>query len=143
MAPMDQEELSPAQPPEEEGRFSRHPGAHRCCAGCKPRLAGQSIMVRDVALWHERMGMSVSEIVKYHPAVTPAAIHAALAYYHDHRGQIDADLNEAAAPSRVLFPATSHDPFIEMMADEPELMEEITEEAMSGETRPLRSPSLG
>ena len=141
---MDQDELSPAQPPEEEALLPVIREHIVAAPGGRPRLAGQSIMVRDVALWHERMGMSVSEIVKNHPAVTPAAIHAALAYYHDHRAQIEADLNESAAPSRVLFPVTSHDPFIGMMADEPELMEEITEEAMKAqETRPLRSPSLG
>ena len=137
---MDQKELSPAQLPEEEAILPVIREHIVAAPGGRPHIAGQSITVRDVALWHERMGMSVSEIVKRHPAVTPAAIYAALAYYHDHRAQIEADLDESAVAS----PVKPHDPFIGMMADEPGLMEEITEEAMKArEARPLRSPSLG
>lgn len=32
------------------------------CGG-KPRIAGHRIKVRDIVIWHERMGMSPDEIV--------------------------------------------------------------------------------
>jgi len=48
--------------------------------------------VVDVVLWHERMGQSPAQIVAEHPGQTLADVRAAPAYYHDHKGEIDADL---------------------------------------------------
>jgi uncharacterized protein (DUF433 family) len=61
------------------------------CGG-KPRIAGHRIRVEDIAVWHERMGHSADEIVSRYPQLTLAEIYAALAYYHDHREQIDAQM---------------------------------------------------
>jgi uncharacterized protein (DUF433 family) len=66
------------------------------CGG-KPRLAGHRIRVQDVALWHERLGYSVAEIVAHYPQLTLAEVHAALAYYYDHREEIQQDIREADA----------------------------------------------
>lgn len=63
------------------------------CGG-KPRVAGTRIRVQDVVVWHERMGLSADEIVSRHPQLSLASVYAALAYYHDHRGQIDADMEK-------------------------------------------------
>lgn len=54
------------------------------CGG-KPRIAGHRITVQNIVIWHEQMGMSVAEISRTYPGITPADVHAALAYYHDHR----------------------------------------------------------
>jgi uncharacterized protein (DUF433 family) len=79
------------------------------CGG-KPRIAGTRIQVKDVALMHERMGQTPAEIVADFPHLTLADVHAALAYYHDHRDEIDAEINadrawyetmKAQAPSLV------------------------------------------
>jgi len=60
------------------------------CGG-RPRLAGHRITVADVAVWHEKMGWSIDEIAnEYH--LTLAQVYAALAYYHDHRAEIEARL---------------------------------------------------
>jgi uncharacterized protein (DUF433 family) len=65
-------------------------------AGGKPRVAGHRITVHDIAIWHERMGKSVDEIsVEYD--LTLADVHAALAYYFDHREQIDQEIEESQA----------------------------------------------
>jgi uncharacterized protein (DUF433 family) len=61
------------------------------CGG-KPRIAGHRIKVQHVAVWHERLGMTPDEIVSQHPGLTLADVHAALAYYFDHREEIDADI---------------------------------------------------
>jgi hypothetical protein len=50
--------------------------------------------VEDVAIWHERQGMSADEIVSSHPSIGLAEVHAALAYYYDNRERIDADIRE-------------------------------------------------
>jgi uncharacterized protein (DUF433 family) len=64
------------------------------CGG-KPRIAGHRITVQNVAIWHERGGLTPDEIVSQHPGITLADVHAALAYYWDHadaiRAQIRAD----------------------------------------------------
>jgi uncharacterized protein (DUF433 family) len=61
------------------------------CGG-KPRIAGSRIRVKDVVVWHDRQGMTPSEIVSKWPHLTLASIYAALAYYHDHREEMNAEL---------------------------------------------------
>ena len=41
---------------------------------------------------HERMGLSPDKIVTAWPGLTLCEVHAALAYYHEHRKRIDADM---------------------------------------------------
>jgi uncharacterized protein (DUF433 family) len=64
------------------------------CGG-RPRIDGHRIQVEDIAIWHERMGMSPDEIVSEYPSITLADVHAALAYYHENRARIDADIESA------------------------------------------------
>ena len=63
------------------------------CGG-KPRIAGHRIRVQDVVIWHEHMGESADEIVAKFPQLTHADVYAALAYYFDHRAEVDADMAE-------------------------------------------------
>jgi uncharacterized protein (DUF433 family) len=62
--------------------------------GGKPRIDGHRITVEDVAVWHERMGMSPDEIVYNYPSITLSDVHAALAYYFENRERINADILE-------------------------------------------------
>ena len=41
---------------------------------------------------HEREGKSPGEIVSEYPHLTLASIYAALAYYHDHREEMNAEI---------------------------------------------------
>ncbi len=60
------------------------------CDG-KPRIAGHRITVQNVALWHQRGGLSPDEIAtRYHLSL--AEVYAAMAYYFDHREEIDAQV---------------------------------------------------
>jgi uncharacterized protein (DUF433 family) len=61
------------------------------CGG-KPRIAGSRIQVKHLAIMHERQGMSPAEIVSEFPHLTLADVYAALAYYHDHRETINAEI---------------------------------------------------
>jgi uncharacterized protein (DUF433 family) len=61
------------------------------CGG-KPHIAGQRVKVQHVAVWHERKGMTAEEIVATYPSLSLPAVYAALAYYHSHRAEIDADI---------------------------------------------------
>jgi uncharacterized protein (DUF433 family) len=62
--------------------------------GGKPRIAGHRITVSDVAIWHERMGMSPDEIVSEYPTIILSDVYAALAYYFDHRDDVDREILE-------------------------------------------------
>ena len=57
--------------------------------GPKPRIAGHRIRVQDVVIWHEKLGMSPDEIVFHYPTITLSDVYAALAYYWDHRDEIE------------------------------------------------------
>ena len=58
-------------------------------AGGKPRIAGHRITVQNIVTWHERIGRSADEIATAY-GLTLAEVYAALAYYYDHREEIDA-----------------------------------------------------
>ncbi len=66
--------------------------------GGKPRIAGRRITVSDVAFWYLKQDRTIGEIVQDYD-LTHAQVHAALAFYYDHRAEIDAreaqDLAEA------------------------------------------------
>ncbi len=66
------------------------------CGG-KPRIAGSRIQVKHVAILHDRQGMSPAEIVSEYPHLTLSGVYAALAYYHDHREEINAEIAEDRA----------------------------------------------
>ncbi len=61
------------------------------CGG-KPRIAGSRIQVKHVAIMHERQADDAEQIVSDYPHLTLAAVYAALAYYHDHREQMNAEI---------------------------------------------------
>jgi uncharacterized protein (DUF433 family) len=66
------------------------------CDG-KPCIAGTRIRVQDVYVWHELQRLSSDEIVSRFPHITMADVYAALAYYWDHREEIQQDMEEEAA----------------------------------------------
>jgi uncharacterized protein (DUF433 family) len=63
------------------------------CGG-KPRIAGHRIKVQDIAICYERLSMSPMEIVSHYPSIGLADVHAALAYYYDHRVEINRQIEE-------------------------------------------------
>jgi uncharacterized protein (DUF433 family) len=64
--------------------------------GGKPRIAGRRIAVQDVVIWHERIGRSADEIATEH-SISLADVYAALAYYYDHRIEIDTAIRDSDA----------------------------------------------
>jgi len=84
--------------------------------GGKPRIARRRITVSDVAFWYLNQDRTINEIVQDYD-LTHAQVHAALAFYYDHRAEIDAheaqDLAEAEKlkqnnPSKVQAKLASH-----------------------------------
>ncbi|MBM4341614.1 MAG: DUF433 domain-containing protein [Deltaproteobacteria bacterium] len=64
-------------------------------SGGKPRIAGHRIRVMDIVLWQTKCGWSPDEIVSQFPQLSLADVHAALAYYWDHKEEIEADIRSA------------------------------------------------
>ena len=77
------------QPTAEKRHIELTPGV---CGG-RARIAGHRIRVQDIVLWTEQ-GQSPDQIVGEFPQLTLADVYAALAYYHDHRVEIDRQIQE-------------------------------------------------
>ena len=68
--------------------LDRHIEAHPATRGGRPCIAGTRIAVSDVVLMHLRLGQSLEQIAG-HYNLSLAGLHAAMAYYYDHRAEID------------------------------------------------------
>lgn len=69
--------------------------------GGRPCIAGTGVSVRRIAQWHN-MGLIPEEIARKIGHLTLAQVHAALAYYHANRAEIDADLEAEAQETEEL-----------------------------------------
>ncbi len=63
------------------------------CGG-KPRISGHRIRVQDIVIFHEKLGLSVDEIILQYPTLNFSDVYAALAYYYDNKEKIDKDIIE-------------------------------------------------
>ena len=64
--------------------------------GGKPRVAGTRITVEDIVLMHLRLALPLVEIASKYD-LPLAAVHTAMAYYYDHRDDIDRSIEEDEA----------------------------------------------
>ena len=64
--------------------------------GGRPKIAGTGLTVRRIVGWY-KMGMSPEEVSLEYPDLALAQVHAALAYYHANRDEIEADVAEEDA----------------------------------------------
>jgi len=62
---------------------------------CLSRLP--RIRVAQIAMDYLAHGWSAEEMCRQHPALTPAEVHAAMAYYFDHQAEIDGEISEEQA----------------------------------------------
>jgi uncharacterized protein (DUF433 family) len=62
-----------------------------------PYLEGTRTKVVEIALDSLAHHWDAEEIKRQHPHLTMGQIHAALAYYHDHREALDADIAQQLA----------------------------------------------
>ena len=57
----------------------------------RPCIAGTGITVHRIALWY-KLGHSPEEIARRYGHLTEAQVHAALAYYHANREEVEAEI---------------------------------------------------
>jgi len=65
----------------------RRPEVH----GGRPVIKGSRFPVSSIVLNHRR-GLSVDEILREFPQLTPAEMHDALSYYYDHQSEIETEI---------------------------------------------------
>jgi uncharacterized protein (DUF433 family) len=72
-----------------------HPSIVRIQGVCggRPVIDGTRISVKAVVGW-VRLGMSPQEIIDQHPIISASQVAQALAYYHDHPEEIEAEFAE-------------------------------------------------
>jgi uncharacterized protein (DUF433 family) len=73
----------------------------------RPCIAGTGVTVRRIAGWHN-LGLTPEEIAAKIEHLTLAQIHAALAYYHANREEIDSDIAAEEAAAEQIFPAPAN-----------------------------------
>jgi uncharacterized protein (DUF433 family) len=66
------------------------------CVG-QPHVQGTRITVQRIALEVEHLGMTPDEVLAAHPHLTLAQVHAALAYFYDHRQEVERGVEELDA----------------------------------------------
>ena len=76
--------------------LDRHIEISHNVVGGKPHIAGHRITVQNIVIWHEWMGQSADEIATEYD-LSLAEVYAALAYYYDHKIEIDDDIQESEA----------------------------------------------
>ena len=59
-----------------------------------PTITGTRTKVRMIAMDHLANGWDGLEIQRQHPYLTLGQIHGALAYYYDHKAEMDAEIAE-------------------------------------------------
>jgi uncharacterized protein (DUF433 family) len=104
---------------------TEHIGVRSGHCGGRPHILGHRIKVKHVAVWHEKMGLSPAQIVAEHPTITLAQVHAALAYYYDHRAEIEAEIAEEDRT------------FEELKAKQPSLLEKLRQRKADAPDDPL------
>ena len=57
-----------------------------------PLIGGTTMKVVELVLDHLAYGWSPEELHLHHPHLTMGQIHSALAYYWDHKSELDADI---------------------------------------------------
>jgi uncharacterized protein (DUF433 family) len=88
--------------------------ADKC--GGKPCIAGTRIRVWDIYVLHEQLGKTPDEILSDYLELSLADVHAALAYYFDHRAEIDAQMKTADDFVEQLKALTGPGPLAEKLA---------------------------
>ena len=61
-----------------------------------PQIAGANTKVIELVLAHQAHGMSPEELAYQLPHLSMGQIHSALAYYWDHKEELDADIRRRA-----------------------------------------------
>ena len=80
-----------------------------------PMIAGTTMKVIELALDHLAYGWSPEELFFQHPYLTMGHIHSALAYYWDHKTEMDQDIEKRLDRVRQVQQTTRPLPLVERL----------------------------
>ena len=85
----------------------RRPGVQ----GGRPVIKGSRFPVSSIVQDYRR-GLSIEEILREFPSLSPAEVHDALSYYYDHRAEIDQEIVELTDLEKIMqqYPPTIRPP---------------------------------
>src|SRR5438132_10626850 len=83
-----------------------------------PRIGGTSLKVIDLVEAKAANNWTPEELSEQHPELTPGEIYSALAYYWDHKAELDADMARREREVEQLRQAAPPSPFVERMRRE-------------------------
>jgi uncharacterized protein (DUF433 family) len=58
------------------------------------KLIGTRVKVEHLVAIQQREGFSAEELIEQYPDLGPARVYAALAYYYDHKAEVDRQIEE-------------------------------------------------
>jgi uncharacterized protein (DUF433 family) len=85
------------------------------------RVAGSRIRVIDLAVEHSYMGWSPETIQEQHSHLTLGQVFAALAYYFDHKAELDADIERRDKEAEQMRLAAGESDFVKRLRAEGKL----------------------
>ena len=85
------------------------------CGGL-PCVAGTRIRVQDIYVWHELQGQTADVIVSRFPQLRMGDVYAAMAYYWDHREEVDRQMRDETSLVEKLKQQSSPSPLQKKLA---------------------------
>ena len=79
------------------------------------RIAGTGYKVRLMAGWHRYRGATAEQMQQGHPDLTMAQVYSVLAYYYDHKEEMDADMDRREAEMERMRQEAGESPFVKRM----------------------------
>jgi type III restriction enzyme len=79
-----------------ETHISKQPGI---CGG-RSVILGTRMPVWSIIKWY-KLGMSVEDIIREFPQLTPSQVHAAFSYYYDNQAEVEKDIIENEDETRL------------------------------------------
>jgi len=83
-----------------------------------PEIAGTTLKVAELVIEQQAYGWSPEELHFQHPYLTLGQIHSALAYYWDHRAELDRDIQRRLERVEKLRGKAQPPPLVERLRSE-------------------------
>jgi uncharacterized protein (DUF433 family) len=102
------------------------------------RVAGTGYKVRLLAGEHRYRGYDAHQIQKAHPDLTLGQVHSVLAYYYDHKAEMDADMDRLEQMAERMRQEAGESPFVKRMKESGLLPHKnvLTDEELYAEIEP-------
>ena len=81
------------------------------------RVAGTGYKVRLMAGWHRYRGETPEQIQQGHPDLTMGQVYSVLAYYYDHKEEMDAEMDRKEAEAECMRAEAGESPVVKRLKE--------------------------